>query len=262
MVINVKRGMAKRDSFFIFGIHAARHMLTYSPEKVLEAWIVNKDHLAGGLKEIHTVLHECGVAYSFVPSKSLDRMTNHAVHQGVVLRCYYQYAPLPTNWLAPGATPLYLLLQGIEDPHNLGACLRTADATNVQGIVVPNRGGVGMNGTVYKAAAGAAEAVHLYRVDSMGKVIKTMQNDGVSVCGIAQHAKKTIYDMDCSLPIALLFGSEGRGLSDKDMECCDRLASIPMFGRVESLNVSVAVAITLYEATRQRRCLPDNNTIV
>jgi len=154
----------------------------------------------------------------------------------------------------PASAPLLLLvLDGIQDPHNLGAALRTADAAGVDAVVVPRHGAAGLGPTVSKVAAGAAERVPFATVANIGKVLAWLSEYGVTIVGTSDKAEKTLYDKDLARPLSLVMGREHSGLRKNVIERCDELVSLPMHGAVSSLNVSVATGICLYEVLRQRR---------
>ncbi|MDH4073360.1 MAG: 23S rRNA (guanosine(2251)-2'-O)-methyltransferase RlmB, partial [Gammaproteobacteria bacterium] len=155
--------------------------------------------------------------------------------------------------LQAGRAPLLLVLDGVQDPHNLGACLRTADAAGVDAVIVPRHGAAGLGPTVSKVAAGAAEAVPFAAVANVGKVLAWLKDYGIAAVGTSDRADASVYDSDLGGPLALVMGREHSGLRKNIEERCDRLVSLPMRGTVASLNVSVATGICLYEAVRQRR---------
>ena len=151
------------------------------------------------------------------------------------------------------AKPLMLLvLDGIQDPHNLGACLRTADAAGVDAVVVPRHGAAGLGPTVSKVASGAAESLNFAAVPNIGRVVGWMQEYGVQIVGTSDAAEQSLYECDLGGPMALIMGREEKGLRKSIIDRCDHLVSLPMTGTVSSLNVSVATGICLYEAVRQR----------
>ena len=149
--------------------------------------------------------------------------------------------------------PFLLVLDGVQDPHNLGACLRSADAAGVHAVIVPKDRSAGLTATVRKVACGAAETVPLLAVTNLARTLRTLQDAGVWLFGAAGEAEKSIYDIDLKGPLALVMGNEGSGLRRLTREHCDELFAIPMVGTVESLNVSVATGVALFEAGRQRR---------
>jgi 23S rRNA (guanosine2251-2'-O)-methyltransferase len=144
------------------------------------------------------------------------------------------------------------VLDGVQDPHNLGACLRTADAVGVQAVIIPRDKSAGLTASVCKVASGAAETVPLIQVTNLARTLKWLKNEGVWLIGTAGEAEQTLYQVDLSGPLAIVMGGEGKGLRRLTREQCDNLVRLPMSGRVESLNVSVATGVTLYEAVRQR----------
>ncbi|MEJ2686897.1 MAG: 23S rRNA (guanosine(2251)-2'-O)-methyltransferase RlmB [Gammaproteobacteria bacterium] len=148
--------------------------------------------------------------------------------------------------------PLLLVLDGVQDPHNLGACLRSADAAGVHGVVIPKDRAAGLTAVVRKVASGAAETVPVFAVTNLARTLRNLKEAGVWVYGAAGEARQSIYDLDLRGPVALVLGSEGKGLRRLTREHCDGLARIPMAGQVESLNVSVATGVLLFEARRQR----------
>ncbi len=242
-----------RERELIGGIHAVRKVLETAPERVLELWIRSD----GGerLQEIAQLAAAHGIAVQPVPGRTLDRLLPHTRHQGVVAR--RQAAPrLEESDLVEAIRrlrrPLLLVLDGVEDPHNLGACLRTADAAGVDGMVVPASRGTGITAAVARVAAGAAESVPLYQVANLARALRAMKQEGVWLIGTSDRATQGLYETDLSVPLALVLGTEGRGLRRLTAEQCDLLVSIPMHGTVESLNVSVAAGVCLYEALRQR----------
>ena len=153
---------------------------------------------------------------------------------------------------ARGEPALVLVLDGVTDPHNLGACLRVADGAGVHAVVAPKDHAVGLNATVFKVASGAAETVPYFMVTNLARTIAELKERDIRVVGTAEDAPRSIYELDLSGPVALVFGAEGSGLRQLTARSCDELVHLPMKGAVESLNVSVASGVCLYEAARQR----------
>ncbi|HOW62132.1 MAG TPA: 23S rRNA (guanosine(2251)-2'-O)-methyltransferase RlmB, partial [Candidatus Contendobacter sp.] len=187
----------------------------------------------------------------------LDRLSGGARHQGVVARLVirqrsYDEADLPELLAAPNGPALVLALDGVQDPHNLGACLRSAAAADVQAVIAPTDRAAGLNATVRKVASGGADIVPFVAVTNLARTLRGLQEQGVWIVGAAGEADATLYDVDFTLPTALVLGAEEKGLRRLTREVCDRLARIPMAGGMESLNVSVAAGIFLFEARRQR----------
>jgi 23S rRNA (guanosine2251-2'-O)-methyltransferase len=197
-----------------------------------------------------------GIPIEYVTKDVIDRLSTTAVHQGVIayvaVKEYVTLADLLTISEERNEPPLYCLLDGIEDPHNLGAIIRTAEASGVHGVIVPSRRAVGLTAVVAKASAGAVEYVPVARVTNLSQAIETLKKSHVWVVGIDPAGKMNYNKVDFSLPTAITIGSEGRGLSNLVKTRCDYLASIPMRGKITSLNASVAAALVMYEAFRQR----------
>lgn len=192
----------------------------------------------------------------------LQQLSGEARHQGIVAEIHRSsmldeggLRTLVENRLTAGDTaPLLLLvLDGIQDPHNLGACLRTAGAAGVDAVVVPRHGAAGMGPTVSKVAAGAAETLPFAQVSNIGRVLTWLSEYGVTIVGTGDAAERSLFDVELAKPLALVMGEEHRGLQKKIVERCDALVALPMRGSVTSLNVSVAAGICLYEAVRQRQ---------
>jgi 23S rRNA (guanosine2251-2'-O)-methyltransferase len=240
---------------FVYGIHAVRHALETSPEESLEMWIQAGTHNPA-LEAIRRLAGALGLAVQEVPVRTLDRLAEDGRHQGVVLR---RRAPKLLNEAdltgllgRRGSDPFILVLDGVEDPHNLGACLRTADAAGVDGVVIPLHRGVGLTATVSKVASGAVENVPLIQARNLARALRMLREEGLRVVGTADDAEQTLFDVDLTGPLALAMGGEGQGMRRLTREHCDVVVRIPMLGQVESLNVSVAAGICLYEILRQR----------
>jgi 23S rRNA (guanosine2251-2'-O)-methyltransferase len=187
----------------------------------------------------------------------LRALAKSDAHQGVAARV----APLPARHslddllddvVAAGETPLVLALDGVTDPHNLGACLRVADGAGVHAVVAPKDHAVGINATVAKVASGAAETVPYLMVTNLARTLGELKEREIAVVGTSDAATRSLYDVDLRGPVALVLGAEGRGMRQLDARTCDELVKVPMRGAVESLNVSVASGVCLYEAVRQR----------
>lgn len=191
-------------------------------------------------------------------------MSGEARHQGVVAEVrrgtLLDEAALRTRveeLLVGESAPLLLMLDGIQDPHNLGACMRTADAAGVHAIIVPRRGAAGLGPTVSKVAAGAAESLPFAAVPNPGKVLDWIGDYGITRVGTSDKAQTSIYSVDLTGPLVVVMGREGAGLGQAIQRRCDMLVSLPMRGQVASLNVSVATGVCLYEAVRQRSAASD-----
>ncbi len=211
------------------------------------------------LRELIQLARDARVPVHRVPRISLDRSSEHLNHQGVVARtaaARYKDADDLLDLLAEkvkhGQAPLALGLDGVEDPRNFGAILRTAECAGVDGVFIPERRAVGLTDTVAKAAAGAVEYVPIARVTNLSRLIEQLKERNIWVVGAAAEASADYTEWDWTLPSAIFLGGEGSGLHRLVRERCDALVRIPVVGRIESLNVSVAAGILLYEAMRQR----------
>lgn len=239
----------------IFGVHAAQSALDYSPEKIKQAWVDQKrqdERLQGLIKG----LGQKHVGIQKADRKQLDNLAKGANHQGIILEvempAMRSESDLKSAVESSKQVPFWLILDHIQDPHNLGACLRTADAAGVQGVIVTKDQAVGITPTVCKVASGAAETVPVYQVTNISRTIAWLKEQNIWVVGAAGEAEKTIYETDVNMPLALVMGAEEKGMRRLTREQCDFLVKIPMQGSVESLNVSVAAGILIYEIFRQR----------
>ena len=224
---------------------------------------MNKVWLAEGIQksgvtEIIQLARDAGIIVQFVPKKKLDNLTD-ANHQGIVASvAAYRYAELDDSFdlaASKQEDPLFIILDEIEDPHNLGSIMRTADAVGAHGIIIPKRRAVGLTAVVAKASTGAIEHIPVYRAVNLAQTVDELKERGVWIAG-TDAAKSTDYrNMDATLPLALIIGSEGKGMSRLLKEKCDFLYYLPMVGHVTSLNASVATSVLLYEIWRVRNPL-------
>ncbi|CAM4291798.1 23S rRNA (guanosine(2251)-2'-O)-methyltransferase RlmB [Vibrio astriarenae] len=239
---------------FIYGIHAVKAVLEREPERFIEAFVL-KGRQDDRLMPILNELQVCGVSIQQMTRKTLDDKARGANHQGIMARVK-PAKQLNENDLdaivASQEQPLLLILDGVTDPHNLGACLRNADAAGVAAVIVPKDKSAPMTATVSKVACGAAEAVPLVRVTNLARTMRALQEQGVWIAGTAGEATHDIYQAKLTGPLAIVMGAEGDGMRRLTRETCDDLIKIPMAGSVSSLNVSVASGICLFEAVRQR----------
>ncbi len=239
----------------LFGINTVDAALTHDPKNILELYIENDSHNAR-LKELSERARELGLKPHSRARDALDRMTGGARHQGAVAR-YRAPPPRAENELytlveKAQKDTLVLVLDGVTDPHNLGACLRSAEAAGVTAVVVPKDKAAGITPTVRTASAGAADRVPFFAVTNLARTMKALKDKGVWLTGLAGEASQDFYQLDLKGPLAIVIGSEGEGMRRLTSESCDFLAQIPMRGAVESLNVSVATGVALFEALRQR----------
>jgi 23S rRNA (guanosine2251-2'-O)-methyltransferase len=209
-----------------------------------------------GVQAILRLAREAGIEVRFSHRDALDRESPGSLHQGVIAyAAAKRYATLDDILRIPEIrreVPLFLVLDGVEDPRNLGAVLRTADAAGVHGVVIPERRAAGLTETVAKAAAGAMEHVPVVKVANIANCLETFKKAGVWVAGAEAGGETVFWEADLSLPTALVMGGEDRGVRRLVRERCDYLLSLPLRGAISSLNVSVATGILLYEALRQR----------
>lgn len=198
-----------------------------------------------------------GVVVQYADKRKLDQLVPGLPHQGVVAQAaaavYVDVEEILARAAERGEAPLIVLLDEVEDPHNLGSVLRTADCTGVHGVVVPKRRSAGLTAVVAKTSAGAVEYVPVARVANLVQTIEKLKEAGVWIAGAAGEAPGDVYRANLTGPLAIVIGNEGRGLSRLVRESCDFLVSLPMFGRINSLNASVAAGVILYEAVRQRK---------
>jgi 23S rRNA (guanosine2251-2'-O)-methyltransferase len=207
---------------------------------------------------LQKLVQECrhsGISVRFLPRVELDRMAATASHQGVVaVTSSKQYADLDDVLAAKrGEYSLVIVLDGVEDPHNLGAILRTADAVGADGIVIPERRAAGVTGTVAKVSAGASAHLPIAKVTNIARTLEELKAKDVWTVGLDERGKENYDSVDYKMNCAIVLGAEGKGLHDLVARKCDFLVSIPMLGKVPSLNVSVAAGVVLYEVVRQRR---------
>lgn len=210
-----------------------------------------------GVREIRALAQERGAVVQTVPRRKLDELFGSPHHQGVVARvspyAYWELDDLLAQLRNRPKPPFLLVLDGIEDPHNLGAILRTGDAVGVDGVIIPKRRSVGLTPTVVKVSTGAAEYVPVVRVGNVARCIETLQQHGLWVVGSDAAGEQLYTEVDYRVPVALVIGGEGKGLSRLVREKVDFLVRLPMVGHVNSLNASVAAAVLMYEAFRQRQ---------
>lgn len=241
----------------IFGLHAVEAVLRRQPEAVARLWIQagRRDKRIGAISQLAA---NQGVNVETLPRDELDRKVDGR-HQGVVAEVAggaraWDEARLWQRLAECEQPPLILVLDGVTDPHNLGACLRSADAAGVDAVIVPRDRSADLTPTVRKVACGAAEAVPFVRVTNLARVLEGLKERGIWLYGTAGEADATLYDSDLTVPAAIVMGAEGAGLRRLTREACDYLVRLPMAGSVSSLNVSVAAGVCLFEAVRQR-CL-------
>ena len=238
----------------IYGIYAVEAIIKRMPARILQCYV-----LAGEpnkrLQPLLEQIKSSDIASQQCSRKQLDELCGGGNHQGIALKCtpadMWGESQLEAL-LVTLETPFLLVLDCVQDPHNLGACLRSADGAGIDAVIVPRDKAVGLTPTVRKVASGAAETVPLVQVTNLARTLKTLKAAGVWLHGLAEDAPTPIYQADLTGPLALVMGAEGSGLRRLTRDLCDHCFSIPMQGFVSSLNVSVAAGVCLYEAVRQR----------
>lgn len=241
-------------SDYIVGRNAVREALRSG--RTIQRLFITNDKVQGSLQEIIGLAKDKGIELRRVDDKQLSKYADGVVHQGVVaLAAPVKFADLGEvlqNWSSDKA-PLLILLDGIEDPHNMGAIIRTAECCGATAVLIPKRHTAPINATVAKTSAGALESIPLVQVGNVAQTIEELKKQGFWVIGAHMEGQQTLYQADLTSPLVLVIGNEGKGLSRLTKERCDFLVTIPMYGRINSLNASVAAAILMYEAVRQRQ---------
>lgn len=239
----------------VYGLHAVTTLLQRSPEQVVELWVM-KGRQDQRMQRVLDLAQEQGLDVREADKGLMNQKAEEGNHQGVIAwRKPVQNKSekhLPEILDNLSGTPLILILDGVTDPHNLGACLRTADAAGVQLVIAPKDKSAPLNATAAKVACGAAEAVPYIQVTNLARTMKELQERGIWIVGTAGEATQSIYQQDFTGSVALVMGAEGAGMRRLTRENCDYLVNIPMAGEVSSVNVSVATGICLFEAVRQR----------
>ena len=240
----------------VVGHHAVSELLRQQPEAILEL-LVQADRKDRRMQELRDLAKSNKIGVQEMSKADLDKLGVRG-HQGVVAtvsggKDALSEQDLSALLAAAPAAPLLLVLDGVTDPHNLGACLRSADAAGVTAVIVPKDKAVGLTPVVRKVASGAAETVPLVVVTNLARCLQSLQDQGIWLVGTDDEATVSLYEQDLTGPMAIVMGSEGAGLRRLTRECCDHLVSIPMAGELSSLNVSVATGVTLFEAVRQRQ---------
>jgi 23S rRNA (guanosine2251-2'-O)-methyltransferase len=238
----------------VYGVHAITAVIERAPERLLELWIAGPRDDAR-MRSLRERAQGAGVHVQTAGTEALAKLVGEVAHQGVVAAV----RPLKpwdehdlSSALGDMSDPLLLVLDGVTDPHNLGACLRSADAAGAQAVIIPKDRAAAVDGVVRKVAAGAAEFVPVATVTNLARTLGVLKEAGIWVVGTDGEASQTLYAADLRRPLALVLGAEGSGLRRLTRDRCDFLVRIPMAGQVESLNVSVAAGVALFEARRQR----------
>lgn len=239
----------------VYGVHAVEALLRHHPKRVKQLWLAEgrQDPRVQALLDL---AREARVVVGQRDRRELDEWAE-GVHQGVIAEVspsqVWGEAMLDELLDRCEGVPLLLVLDGVTDPHNLGACLRTADAAGAQAVIVPKDKSATLNATVRKVACGAAEVIPLVAVTNLARTLEKLRQRGLWTVGTAGEAEQDLYELDLRGPTVLIMGAEGKGMRRLTREHCDYLARLPMAGSVSSLNVSVATGVCLFEAVRQRK---------
>lgn len=247
---------------WVVGIHAVGHLLKQRSAEVRRL-LVQSGRQDQRMEALLALAASQGIQVESVSRRVLDEQAG-GTHQGVAVLCARSQPARDEHFLrglleSLDHDPLLLVLDEVTDPHNLGACLRTADAAGVDAVIVPRDRSAPCNATVRKVASGAAESVNLVVVTNLSRTLQELKERGVWLCGAAAEADTPLYEQDLRGPLALVMGSEGSGMRRLTREHCDYLVCIPMAGAISSLNVSVATGVCLFEAVRQRTQLPQDS---
>ena len=249
-------GQAGKNVEIIYGYHAVRHVLSRRSHVVLEIYISLNKRSSTRLDDLRSICDNALISIQYISNRKLDKLVGDNNHQGIAAKC----RPDSTRQLmtitelcsqAPGESSIILVLDRVMDPHNLGACIRTADAAGVDAVILPKDHSAALNATVKKVASGAAETANIIMVTNIARSLRQLRSAGYQIIGTTDTADKSIYDADIPLPVVLVMGSEQSGMRRNTREHCDQMIKIPMYGSVESLNLSVAAGICLYEIRRR-----------
>jgi len=239
----------------IYGVHAVEALLNKTPQRIQQLFVLEGRQDAR-IQEIVAQANKAKIRSQTASRHALDDMTERAVHQGIVARVsepqQYSEADLMELLETLQEPPFLLILDGVQDPRNLGACLRSANAAGVHAVIVPKDKSAALTPVVHKVACGAAEITPLIQVTNLARVLTQLKEKGVWIYGASDQADVSLYETDLRGPIAWVLGAEGQGMRRLTRDHCDQLLNIPMHGTVSSLNVSVAAAVCLFEAVRQR----------
>ena len=242
-------------SIYIFGFHSIESIINTNPELVINVLIQNgrKDKR---IIDLINMLNSQKILYSISNKNNLDKVSKGEVHQGVISEVMTPPILSEESFFHSitmfDQKPMILILDSIQDPRNLGACLRSANAAGVSHVIINKDGSAPINSLVHRTSAGAINSVQIFHVTNLSRIIKQIQESGIWVVGLDGHAQSSIYEINLTGSIAVVLGSEGKGIRPLIKKTCDQLVSIPMSGNIESLNVSVATAISLFEIKRQR----------
>ena len=240
----------------IYGIHSVTEFIRVSPDRIINIWMQESINLA-----FKTLIHEVAKNNNLSVQKTkkdrLDKIIGNKNHQGIIVEAKRLSEKNSDNLenilnIHKDSKPIYLILDSIQDPHNLGACIRTSVAAGVSAIIIPKDRAVQVNETVKKVACGAAENISIVTVVNLVRTLKKMKEAGIWIIGTSSDTKESIYNLDLNIPIAIVIGGESTGIRSQVLKECDFIGSLPINEKIESLNASVATGIVLYEVVRQR----------
>lgn len=245
----------KNSDQYVYGKHPVEELLNRNPEKISKIFV--RDNLKqGAVRLILTLCSQNKIPVVHVPGKKLQELVGAVNDQGIVAQTsvisYLEFEDWIDEQLDLKINPILLLMDEIEDPHNFGAILRTAAATGVDAVIIPKHRQTPVTATVYKTSAGTAGLIPIIRVTNLNQAILKLKDTGFWIVGMDQNAKTTFWDQDFDMPIAIVVGSEGKGIREKTLKHCDFTVKIPMKNRVESLNASVSASLICYEIIRKR----------
>jgi 23S rRNA (guanosine2251-2'-O)-methyltransferase len=253
-------GGSDKDQEILYGLHAVREALKAGSRPLQRLLVIRTDKQFADLVQLARSLR---VPVHIQPSASLDRLVPDGRHQGIVAfaaaKSYQTEESILARATQRNEPPLLVILDGVEDPHNLGAVLRTAEGAGAHGVFIPERRAAGLTSVVAKASAGAIDHIPVARVTNMSRSIESLKTAGVWIYGVTPSAEKLYTDVDLRGPVGLVLGGEGTGIRPGVLQHCDECVRIPLGGQVESLNVSAAAAIVLFEVVRQRRTTQDRS---
>jgi 23S rRNA (guanosine2251-2'-O)-methyltransferase len=248
-------------SIYVYGFHSLTSLIETNPESIIKV-LIQSNRQDKRVNDLINLLTSQKIAVSMTEKNDLDRIAKRELHQGIISEVilppllneeslFKSISKKPLK----GLNPLILILDSIQDPRNLGACLRSANAAGVDYVVINKDGSAPINGLVHKTSAGAINSLKIYHVTNLSRTIKEMKKRGIWVIGLDGNSKSTIYDVNLTDSTAIVMGTEGKGIRRLIKETCDQVVTIPMSGHIESLNVSVATGIALFESKRQRESI-------
>ena len=248
--------MPARNIEIICGYHAVRHVLSERPHDVLDIFIAQNRRQSARVDALQATCNDASIPVQHISPVKLNRLADIKNHQGIAARCrkIRNNMRMSVADLCAGnreTASIILVLDRVMDPHNLGACIRTADAAGAHAVIIPRDHSAPLNATVKKAASGAAETIDVITVTNIARSLRQLRDAGYAIIGTAGDADNSIYETEITFPLVLVMGPEQKGLRHNTREHCDRLVNIPMHGSVESLNLSVAAGICLYELRRR-----------